>query len=172
MEVNGQFQCQRQFTPKETADCKQSIGHWVCSRDGLDAVEKKRILAPRAPMEQNVGRDSSVGIITHYRLDGPGERIPVVARFSTPVQMGSGAHRASTTMGTGSFPKIKRHVRSLDHPPLSRVKVKEGVEQYLYYSCGPPCAFYSELLWKRIPVSKSPNRYRSTNQREVNKHFN
>jgi hypothetical protein len=34
--------------------------------------------------------------------------IPVVARFSAPVQTGSGAHPASCTMGTGSFPEIKR----------------------------------------------------------------
>jgi len=110
----------------------------VCSRDGLDAVEKKRTLAPRAPMKQNMGRDNSVGIVIHYRLDGPGDRIPVGERFSTPVQLGSGAHRASTTMVTGSFPKISRQERSLNHPPLCRVEVKEGVEQYLYYLSGPP----------------------------------
>jgi hypothetical protein len=71
MEVNGHFRCQGQFTPKERADCTQSIGHWVCSRDGLDAAEKRSILAPRASMEQNMGRNSSVSIVTHYRLDGP-----------------------------------------------------------------------------------------------------
>ena len=91
MEVNGHFRCQGQFTPKERADCTQSIGHWVCSRDGLDAAEKRSILAPRASMEQNVGQDSSVGIVTHYRLDGPEIESLWGARFSTPVQTGSGA---------------------------------------------------------------------------------
>jgi len=35
------------------------------------------------------------------------DRIPVGARFSAPVQTGSQAHPASSTMGTGSFPGIK-----------------------------------------------------------------
>ena len=32
------------------------------------------------------------------------DRIPVEARFSAPVQTGPGAHPASCTRGTGSFP--------------------------------------------------------------------
>jgi len=35
------------------------------------------------------------------------DRIPVGARFSAPVQTGPGAHPASCTMGTGSFPGVK-----------------------------------------------------------------
>ena len=35
------------------------------------------------------------------------ESIPVGARFSAPVQTGPGAHPASCTMGTGSFPGVK-----------------------------------------------------------------
>ena len=35
------------------------------------------------------------------------DRIPVEARFYTPVQTGPGAHPASFTMGTGSFPGAK-----------------------------------------------------------------
>jgi len=36
-----------------------------------------------------------------------GDRIPVGARFSIPGQTGPGAHPASCTMGTRSFPGIK-----------------------------------------------------------------
>jgi len=36
-----------------------------------------------------------------------GNRIPMEARFSAPVQTGHGAHPASCTMGTGSFPGLK-----------------------------------------------------------------
>jgi hypothetical protein len=36
-----------------------------------------------------------------------GYRIPVEARFSAPVQTVPGAHPASCTMGTGSFPGVK-----------------------------------------------------------------
>jgi hypothetical protein len=47
----------------------------------------------------------SVGIATGYGLDGPGiESRWGGARFSAPVQTGPGAHPASCTMGTGSFP--------------------------------------------------------------------
>ena len=55
------------------------------------------------------GRDSSVGIATRYGLDGPGIecRWGGEARFSARVQTDSGAHPASYTMGTGSFPRGK-----------------------------------------------------------------
>jgi hypothetical protein len=36
-----------------------------------------------------------------------GDRIPVGARFSVPVKTGPGAHPASCTMGTGSFPGVE-----------------------------------------------------------------
>jgi len=44
------------------------------------------------------GSGSVVGIATAY-----GDRIPVGARFSAPVQTGPEAHPASCKMGTGSF---------------------------------------------------------------------
>jgi len=47
---------------------------------------------------------SSVGIATGYEVDGPGDGIPVRARFSAPAQTGPGAHPAFCTMGTGYFP--------------------------------------------------------------------
>jgi len=53
------------------------------------------------------GPGSSVGIATGYGLDGPGIESRWGARFSTPVQTDPGAHPASCTMGTGSFPGVK-----------------------------------------------------------------
>jgi len=41
------------------------------------------------------------------RAERSGDRIPVRARFSASVQTGPGAHPASCTMGTGSFPWVK-----------------------------------------------------------------
>jgi hypothetical protein len=80
-----------------------------------------------------VGHDSSVGIATSYGLDDPGiELIPVGSRFSAPVQTGPGAHPASCTVGTGSFPGVKRPGRGVDHPPSSSAEVKERVELYLW----------------------------------------
>jgi len=54
-----------------------------------------------------VGRDSSVGIETRYGLRRFRNRILVGVRFSAPIQTGPGAHPASCTMGTGSFPGVK-----------------------------------------------------------------
>jgi len=61
-----------------------------------------------------VSRDSSVGIATRYGMDDPGSN-SVGARFSAPVQTGPGAHPSSYTMGTGSFPGVKRPGRGVDH---------------------------------------------------------
>jgi hypothetical protein len=65
-----------------------------------------------------------------------GERIPVDARFSAPVQTGPGAHPASCTMGTGSFPGVKRPGCGAEHPPRSSAEVKR-IELYLYSTSGP-----------------------------------
>jgi hypothetical protein len=53
------------------------------------------------------GRDNSVGIATGYGLDGPGIEYRLGARFFAHVQTGPGAHPASSTMGTGSFPGVE-----------------------------------------------------------------
>jgi len=58
-------------------------------------------------------------------------------RFSAPVQICPGAHPASYTMGTGSFPGVKGQGRGIDHPPPSCAKVKERVQLYLYSTSGP-----------------------------------
>jgi hypothetical protein len=65
------------------------------------------------------GPDSSVGIATDW-AGRSGDRIPVGARFSAPVQTGPGAHPASCAMGTGSFPGVKcdRGVLLTTHPLL------------------------------------------------------
>jgi hypothetical protein len=66
------------------------------------------------------GPGSVVGIATGYGLDGPGIEFPVGARFSALVQTGPGAHPASCTMGTGSFPAVNigRGVTLTLHPLL------------------------------------------------------
>ena len=53
------------------------------------------------------GPGSVVGIATGYGLDGLGIESRWGARFSAPVQNGSGVHPASCTVGTGSFPGVK-----------------------------------------------------------------
>jgi hypothetical protein len=64
--------------------------------------------------------DRSVGIATRYELDCPGIESRWGARFSAPVQTGPGSHPASYTVGTGSFPGVKRPGRGVTtHPHLA-----------------------------------------------------
>ena len=68
-----------------------------------------------------------------YLVRRSGDRISVGgARFSAPVQIGPGAHPASYTYGTRSFPGVKRPGRGVDHPLPSSTEVKERVNLYLY----------------------------------------
>jgi hypothetical protein len=73
------------------------------------------------------GLRSSVGTATDYELDSPviEKKIPVGARFFAPVQTGPGTHPASSTMGTGSFPGVKRPGRGAYHPPPPSAEVKK-----------------------------------------------
>jgi len=58
-------------------------------------------------ISKHSGPGSTVGIATGYGLDGPVIESRLGVRFSVPVQTGPGAHPASCTMGTGSFPEVK-----------------------------------------------------------------
>jgi hypothetical protein len=53
------------------------------------------------------------------RIGRSGNLILVGARFFAHVQTGPGAHPASCTMGTGSFPGLKQPGRDADHTPPS-----------------------------------------------------
>jgi hypothetical protein len=75
----------------------------------------------------SVGRDSSVGIPTRYGLDGE-------SRWGRDFPQ-PGAHPASYTMGTGSFPGVKRPGRRVDQPPSS-AEVAESGQIYLYSHSG------------------------------------
>jgi hypothetical protein len=79
----------------------------------------------------SAGRDSSVGTATRYGLEGPGIESLWGEIFSAPVQTGPGAHPTSNTMGSGSFPGVKRPGRGADHSPQSSAEVKERVDLYL-----------------------------------------
>jgi hypothetical protein len=47
------------------------------------------------------------------------------ARFFAQAQTDPGVHPASCTMGTGSFPGVKRPERGADYPPPSSAEVKK-----------------------------------------------
>jgi len=85
------------------------------------------------------GRDSSVSIVTRYGLNGPGIEIRWWAGFSAPVQNSPGAHPASYTMGTGSFPWVKRPERGVENPPPYSAELKERIDLYFYSPSGLSC---------------------------------
>ena len=96
----------------------------------------------------NSGPGSVVGIATGYGLDGPEIESQWGARFSAPVQTGSGARPASCTMGTGSFPGVKcgRSVTLTLHPLL--LPCQERVELYLYSPYEPTSCTEPQCLYK------------------------
>jgi hypothetical protein len=61
----------------------------------------------------------------------------VGAKFSAPVQTGTGDQPASCTMVTGSYLGVKRPGRGVDHPPPSSAEVTEITEPRLYSPSGP-----------------------------------
>ena len=69
---------------------------------------------------EGCGPVSVVDMATGYGLDGPGFESRWGARFSAPVHTGPGAHPASCTIGTASFPGVKRGrgVMLTPHPLL------------------------------------------------------
>jgi hypothetical protein len=75
-----------------------------------------------------------------------GDRIPVRARFSAPVQTGPGAHPASCTMGTESFPGVKsgRGVTLTPHPLLVPTGFTVCTE--------PQCLYRGALYLTSVPV--------------------
>jgi hypothetical protein len=73
-------------------------------------------------------------------------KYPVGARFFSHVQTGPGAHPASCTMGTESFPAVKRPGRGADHPPPSSAEVTND-----YFHSGRSGPVIGELLYYLLP---------------------
>ena len=70
----------------------------------------------------------SLGVkrLIYWLLAGPGNRIPVEAIFSAPVQTGTGTHPTSCTKGTVSFPGVKSGLdETLTPPPMGRTACTE-----------------------------------------------
>ena len=68
------------------------------------------------------------------------------ASFCAQVHTGSEAHPASYTVGTVSFPGVKRPGRSVDHTSPSSAEVNERVELCLYSASGPTWPFLGLTL--------------------------
>ena len=68
-------------------------------------------------------------------------------RFSALIQTGSGAHPASYTIGTGSFPEVKQPGRGVDHPSRLAPKLKEEKS----YTDTPSLGFLG-LFWGELYI--------------------
>jgi hypothetical protein len=115
----------------------RQISRLSCSHQNKENCSCKRIpgnycfLSSIALLHSTMCWDSTITITTCYELDGPGDRIPVGSRYSTPVQTSPGAHPASYTMGTGSFPGEKQPGRCVKHLPHLAPRLKK---EYSYTS--------------------------------------
>ena len=97
------------------------------------------------------------------------DQILVGARSPAPIQTGPGAHPASYSMGTGSFPGVKRPGRGIDHPPQSRAELKERVELYLYSLSGRSWSVLGWTLPSLLPSSKSQKHVKLEVENDENK---
>jgi hypothetical protein len=70
------------------------------------------------------GPGSSVSIAINYGLDGPGIECRWGRDFSHTSRPALGPNQPPVTMGTGSFPGVKRPRRGDDHPPLPSAEVE------------------------------------------------
>jgi len=77
------------------------------------------------------------------------DRISVGAKFFAPVQTGHGIHSASYTMATGSFPRVKRPGRSVDHPPPNLSQGWRKSRAIIY----SPSESSWPVLWWTIPFT-------------------
>jgi hypothetical protein len=100
------------------------------------------------------GRDSSVGIVTRYGLDGPRIESRWGRDFSQPSNRPWGPPSLLYNGYRVYFPGIKRPGRGVDHPPSSSARVKERVELYLYFPCGPSWPVLGKIF--SLPVLFSP----------------
>jgi hypothetical protein len=107
--------------------CKQLLLH---SRNLQPFMKLKRLITMFTRTHHRPRQHSRY--TTSLQAERSGDRIPVGARFSTPIHTSSKAHPASYTMGTRSFLRVKGLERGIYHPPPSGTKVKERVDLYLY----------------------------------------
>jgi len=124
--------------------CHRHTWHkfWVmalCNLAVWEAGPAREISDTDRKLSPPTDRDSWVGIATRYGLDGPGIESPPGEGgeiFRTRPDRPWGPPSPSYTMGTGSFPVVKRPGRGVDHPPPSSAEVIERVELYLYSPSG------------------------------------
>ena len=90
------------------------------------------------------------------RAGRSGDPIPVGPRFSAAVQIGPGAYPATCTMGTGTYPRVKRPGACCRPPTPSMCRGHERVVLHLYSPSGPQWPVIGRT-WRQIPEELSVN---------------
>jgi len=99
------------------------------------------------------------------RAGRSGDRIPVGARFSAHFQTGPGAHPASCTMGTCSFPGVNsgRGVTLTPHPLLVPLVMKEwsytSTPPMGRTACTEPQCLYKGALYLTMFIFCQPTHF-------------
>jgi hypothetical protein len=123
---------------KNTQSSRTSASFCVFSKFQCISSNSNQILLLRYPaLNRSKRMYVWAGQLSRYsdwlRSGRSWDRIPVGARFSAPVQTGPGAHPASCTMRTGSFPGVESGQGvTLTPQPLPVPSSKNRIELYLY----------------------------------------
>jgi len=113
------------------------------------------------------GLGSSVSIVTGYELDGLGIESWWGRDFSAPFHTGPGAHQASCTMGTGSFPGVKSGwgVMLIPHPLLVlwlwKCRAIPLLPPMGRTACTEPQCLYKGTLYLAFYMNKAPDTRRN-----------
>ena len=113
-------------SPQRTSPLSRNPRILLSSRNKSHYVSFLAISIPLTSSQPTSLRLIFILFSDSLRTGRSGDRIPVGARFSAPVQAGSEANPASYTVGTGSFPGKKRPWRCVDHPPHLAPRLKKG----------------------------------------------
>jgi hypothetical protein len=115
------------------------VSRFMCCNSPKEGVREKAWIRPYSSFLRLAMWTGQLSRYSDWlRFGWSGDRSPVRARFSAPVQTGPGAYPANFTMGTGSFPGGKeRPRRDADPSPPSSAVGHERVELYLCSPYGP-----------------------------------
>ena len=85
-----------------------------------------------------MGQNSSVGVVTHYGMDGQGIESRWGQVFSQPSRLALEPTQPPMQWVPGLFWGVKWLGSGVDHPPPSSAEVKERLELYLSPQLVPP----------------------------------
>jgi hypothetical protein len=105
-------------------------------------------------IHNSVGQNCSVGMATHYRLDGPGIKSRWGREFLHPSRPGLGPTQPLEQWVPGLTQRGKWPGCGVDHPTSNSANLKERVDWYLYSTSGP---WWPVLGWNFTFINRQYN---------------